>query len=172
MTTKIPANPLAARIRIRFLNAAGEPFESEYQLDWGPEDADMSQDSPDLVSSSSGELVDGLLDVVVNGTYRSGRLYFGKSLGADYKTAALSMMPVILKRPTLFTEFPYRLSNLGFMGLDPTAIIVLDAVMSDATMRFQSLNDLQTEGRCTGLQDGPTTDRLVEVHDKLGTFFK
>lgn len=168
MSGKIPVKPWSARLRLRFLNVAGEPYQSEVRLDWGPNDGNSETEAPEQSSVYLGSLSpDGTLDVVVNAKYTEGLLYFGTSLGPDYKTAAKLVMRVVLKRPTPLTDLPYRLSNLGYMAVDPDALVVLDADLSDATMRFQRANDLRPIGQCDGNAAEPTTrDRLIQVHDK------
>lgn len=163
MTGKIPVKPWAVRLRLRFLTAAGEPYQSYYRLDWGPEDADDGLASVGLGFLSSV----GTLDMVVNGNYGEGLLYFGETLGADYKTAAKIIMRVVLKRPKPLMDLPYRLSNLGYMAVEPNDLFVLNNTLTDATMRFQNANDLSVGGKCDGIPSGPATqDRLVQVHDR------
>jgi hypothetical protein len=79
-----------------------------------------------------------------------------------------------LKRPSALTDLPYRLANLGYMSLDPSSIVVLDADVGDATMRFQNANDIRNNGRCDGNPADPTTkDRLIQLHEKdAAKFFK
>jgi hypothetical protein len=148
------AKPATVHLEMRLLRANGKPVESKFFLQWG------EVGSPEE-TSTNGTLVAGRLAVDVNPAFRQGYLYLIEEIDEHYATKAWAIIPVRLEQVN--ADSIHRLDNLGFNG---------SAGAFDAMMRFQEENLLSPgPGAPSGQTDGPTTQRLNEVHDNMKSSF-